>query len=202
MKAMALRMWRTVRRLARDRRGVSAVEFAFIAPVMIGLYFGCVEVSDGIAADRKVTLTAAALANLTSQQPPDGQQYITLAQMNNILDASAKVMDPYSATLTSRISCLKINSATSATVKWSATRNGTILAPGSAYTFADANKDLAVSTTYPVYLLLAEVHYTYTPIIGYTITGHLDLSDQMFMAPRASVPSYNNGSHATYSCLN
>ena len=134
MKAMALRMWRAVRRLARDRRGVSAVEFAFLAPVMIGLYFGCVEVSDGVGADRKVTLTAAALANLTAQQ--DSTTPITLAQMNNILDASAKVMDPYTATLKSTISCLKINSASSTTVKWSETRNGTKRTPGSTYTFA------------------------------------------------------------------
>ena len=48
----------TLSRLARDRRGVSAVEFALVAPLMIGLYLGCVEISDGVAADRKVTLTA------------------------------------------------------------------------------------------------------------------------------------------------
>ena len=54
-------------RFARDRRGVSAVEFAFIAPVMIGLYFGCAEISDGVAADRKVSLIAGALANLAAQ---------------------------------------------------------------------------------------------------------------------------------------
>ena len=29
-----------LRRLLRDRRGVSAVEFALIAPVMIMIYFG------------------------------------------------------------------------------------------------------------------------------------------------------------------
>jgi Flp pilus assembly protein TadG len=46
-----------ISRFARDRRGVSAVEFAFVAPVMIGLYLGCVEVSDGVAVDRKVSLT-------------------------------------------------------------------------------------------------------------------------------------------------
>jgi hypothetical protein len=34
-------------RFGRDRRGVSAVEFALLAPIMITLYFGCVEVSDG-----------------------------------------------------------------------------------------------------------------------------------------------------------
>ena len=42
-------MLHAFRRFARDRRGVSAVEFALLAPVMIGLYLGCVEISDGVA---------------------------------------------------------------------------------------------------------------------------------------------------------
>jgi hypothetical protein len=32
------------------------------------------------------------------------------------------------------------------------------------------------------------------PLIGYTITGTLTLSDQMFMSPRISAPTHNNGS--------
>ena len=43
-----------ISKLARDKRGVSAVEFALLAPVMIGLYFGCAEISDGVGTDRKV----------------------------------------------------------------------------------------------------------------------------------------------------
>ena len=67
MRALArtslARIWRflprPLARLCRDRRGVSAVEFAMVAPLMIALYLGCVEISDGVAVDRKVTLTAA-----------------------------------------------------------------------------------------------------------------------------------------------
>ena len=61
---MIARMRHILGRFAGDRRGVSAVEFALLAPLMITLYVGCAEVSDGVGADRKVSLTAAALANL------------------------------------------------------------------------------------------------------------------------------------------
>jgi hypothetical protein len=36
----------------------------------------------------------------------------------------------------------------------------------------------------------SEVNYNYTPVVGYTITGTLPLSDQMFMSPRITPPTY------------
>jgi Flp pilus assembly protein TadG len=87
-------MFGWISRFARDRRGVSAVEFAFIAPVMIGLYLGCAEISDGVAADRKVSLVAGALSNLTSSCSNSNanaggcsNNNISATEMNNILDA-------------------------------------------------------------------------------------------------------------------
>src|SRR5450756_1280588 len=110
-----------ISRFARDRRGVSAVEFAFVAPVMIGLYLGCVEVSDGVAADRKVSLIAGALANLSAQVAT-----ISTAEMTNILDASSAIIAPYDAgKLKMTVSCLRIDANKNVTVKWSVTRNGT-----------------------------------------------------------------------------
>ena len=41
--------------LARDQRGISVVEFALLLPLMVTLYLGVVEISQGISADRKVT---------------------------------------------------------------------------------------------------------------------------------------------------
>ena len=55
---LAVRVRRPLRRLLRDERGVSAVEFAMLLPLMVTLYLGGVEVSQAIAVDRKVTLIA------------------------------------------------------------------------------------------------------------------------------------------------
>ena len=41
-------------------------------------------------------------------------------------------------------------------------------------------------------LILAEASYAYTPIVGYTITGTLNLKDRMYMSPRISAPSYDS----------
>ncbi|MDO8876478.1 MAG: pilus assembly protein [Pseudolabrys sp.] len=167
-----------LRRFARDRRGVSAVEFALVAPIMIALYFGVVEVSEGVSADRKVSLTAATLANLTAQVAT-----ISSSDMTNILDASSAVISPYDKTkLKITITCISIDSTKKATAKWSVTRNGT--ASSGTMTLPSA---LAVAGTQ---LVLAEVSYAYTPTVGSNITGTINLSDKMYMSPRVTAPTY------------
>ena len=165
-------------RLARDKRGVSAVEFALLAPVMIGLYFGCAEIATGVGTDRKVSLISAALANLSAQTAT-----ISTADMTNILDASGAIVSPYDATkLKMTITCIKIDANKVATVKWSVTRNGT--ANSGTMTVPTA---LAVANST---LILSEASYAYTPTVGYTISGTLTLSDKMYMTPRISAPTY------------
>jgi Flp pilus assembly pilin Flp len=181
---MAAKMLDRVRQvLARfrgDRRGVSAVEFALLAPLMITLYVGCVEVSDGVNADRKVSLIAAALANLSAQVTT-----ISSTEMTNILDASSAIVSPYSTTqLTVTLSCIKIDANRNATVKWSVTRGGTLRSGSIMIPSA-----LAVANSQ---LLFGEATYRYDPPLGYSVTGTINLSDRMYMSPRITAPTYNN----------
>jgi len=173
--------WRSFapHRLVRDKRGVSAVEFALIAPLMVSLYLGCVEISDGVSAQRKVTLIASTVANLTAQSTT-----LSTSDVSNILDASTAIIYPYSSsTLKMTVSCIAIDANKSATVKWSVTRNGTALS--GSVTLPTA---LQVANTQLVY---SQASYGYHPAVGYTITGTLNLSEQMYMMPRITAPTYN-----------
>ena len=175
-------MMSLLRRLARDRRGVSAVEFALLAPVMITLLVCTAEMSEGVGADRKVSLVTAALANLTAQSTT-----LSSTQMTNILDASSSIIAPYSSSLLSMtVSCLKIDTNKVATVRWSVTRGGA--ANSGTTTIPNA---LAV----PGSLIYSQVSYAFTPNLGGRITGTLTLSDKMYMSPRISAPSYPDAAH-------
>src|SRR4030088_2476740 len=75
MKATSLsKIWRRARlsvaSLLHDQAGIAATEFAVIVPIMLVMFFGTVEFSSGVAVDRKVTLIARTLSDLTSQSPP------------------------------------------------------------------------------------------------------------------------------------
>lgn len=179
MTTIMARMSRATRRFRGDRRASSAVEFAMLLPLMMGLYLGGVEISQGIGIDRKVTLTAGALANLTAQSTT-----LSTSDMSNLMDASTAIMQPYGTTnLKMTVTCIKIDANKNATVKWSYTRGGT--ADSGAMTIPSA---LAVANSQ---LVLATVSYGYKPTVGYTITGTLTLSDQMYMSPRVTAPTYN-----------
>lgn len=160
--------------LAGDQRGVSAVEFAMLLPLMLTLYLGTVEVSQGIGADRKVTLTARTVADLVSQVTS-----IDNAGVTNSLNAASAVMAPYPSTnLKVTVSSVKIDKDGKATVDWSDTLNGTARAKGSTVTLPAA---LNVAETS---LIWAEVQYAYKPTVGYLISGTLTLKDQIYMRPR------------------
>jgi Flp pilus assembly protein TadG len=167
-------MCKSLSGFARDPRGVSAVEFAMVLPLMLTLYLGAVEVSQGIGIDRKVTLTARTVADLASQVTN-----ITNADMTNLLAASTSVMTPYpTSTLTITVSSVTIDAQGRATIAWSDTLSGTARGVGNSVTLPSA---LAVANTS---LIWSEVSYRYTPVVGYVITGDLTLSDQMYMRPR------------------
>jgi len=191
MRAMTFRLPEFLHRFRRDRRGASAIEFALLAPLMLTLYIGCVEISEGVAADRKVTLTAGALANLASQVTT-----ISSTDKDNILQASIAIMSPFDGTLSAKVSCLKIAADGTATVAWGFATAGTAPhATGDVVVVPADLKTPGVASN----LVWSEVSYLYVPVTGfapgssnfsYISTTGITLSDQMYMSPRITPPVY------------
>jgi Flp pilus assembly protein TadG len=176
MTPMWLRLRRSALDLYRDRRGVMAIEFAVIAPVMLVMFFGTVEFSSGIAVNRKVTLMARTLSDLTSQNLS-----VTDTQLTNFFNASTGMMWPYPWTPTnSTITELYVDPNTlAARVQWS--KGSVQRAVGSTVAIPTA---LQVGDTYLIY---SEVSYLYVPAVGYVMgKAGINLSDFTFTRPRQS----------------
>ena len=163
-------------RFAADRRGSSAVEFALLLPLMLVMYFGSIQITDAISADRQVTLVASTVAEITSQ-------YITVSStdVSNILAAASSVLTPFPvANAQVTLSSVLIDANGKATVDWSATLNGT-------------QRSGTVTGSIPAALLIpntsviwGEATYNYKPAIGWVVTGTIPMYDQIFLRPRQS----------------
>jgi len=172
-----LRARRTVLDLIGDKSGVAATEFAVIVPIMLVMFFGTVEFSSGVAVDRKVTLMARTLSDLTSQSTTVGD-----TDMTNFFAASAAIMTPYpTAPVNSTITELYVDPKTlQARVQWS--KGSAPRAVSSTVTIPTA---LAIGGTY---MIFSEVSYLYVPTIGYVMgKSGVNLSDVAYTRPRQSV---------------
>jgi Flp pilus assembly protein TadG len=195
MKAVS-RMWlraaRSARDLWEDRGAIAATEFAVIVPVMLVLFFGVVEFSSAVAVDRKVTIMARTLSDLTSQSPPAG---VADTDFTNYFNAGNGIMQPYVPvngypSVRATISELFIDPNTlQARVQWS---KGTT--PRATSSVVAIPGGLAVGNTYLIY---SEVSFLYTPTIGYVMKAAVNLSDVAYTRPRQSVcviyPASTNG---------
>jgi len=176
MKIFRLSLPRCLGRLARDERGISAVEFAMLLPLMVTMYLGTFEVSQAVGINRKVTITARTVADLASQVSTIGD-----SDMSNLLAASAAVIAPYDVSRAQvTVSGVQIDNNGAAKITWSDALNGTARAIGSGVT-------VPASLNSPnTFLVWGEVSYNYVPTIGYVITGAMNLHDQLYMGPRLS----------------
>jgi Flp pilus assembly protein TadG len=92
---MMTRLKLFLRRLAAiknaSQRGVSAVEFALIAPIMVLMLFGATEASLLVTVDRKTTLAASTLGDLAAQT-----DLVSCAELSQISAVTRQVFEPYS----------------------------------------------------------------------------------------------------------
>ena len=165
-------------RLLRDRSGIAATEFAVIVPLMLVMFFGTVEFSSGVAVDRKVTLMARTLSDLTSQIDL-GHRH----RADQFFAASNGIMTPYSSTPTqATITEFYVDPTTQvARVQWSKGVTRRAAARNARSTIPTA---LQVGGTY---LIFSEVSYKYVPAVGYVMAkAGIKLSDVTYTRPRQS----------------
>jgi Flp pilus assembly protein TadG len=165
---------RFLRDFSRDRRGVSALEFSLILPLMIAFYLGCVEIGNGLSAQFKTTLAARTVADLASQY-----NTIDNTTMTGILGASSAVLAPFSsADAVVIVSEVTTDDKGNATIAWSDALNGTAHPAGSPVTLPANVGGKKVS------LLWGEVTFPYKPQLGYVLTGTINIYQDIYFYPR------------------
>jgi Flp pilus assembly protein TadG len=74
----------------RDRRGVSAVEFAFLAPVLLLFYCGMAELTQAMMAQRRLTHLTSSIGDIVAQQTR-----LTDARRTDVFKVGGILMAPF-----------------------------------------------------------------------------------------------------------
>ncbi len=180
---------------ARNKRGVAAIEFAIIAPILFAMYFLTLEFGQAIDVNKKVNRAASMAGDLVAQQPS-----ITASEIDAIMKIGGAIMKPYkrsSPTVTLTAITVTDDTTPEARVVWSRQLKDGTAAPGLA-------KDS--TTTLPAELMIEGAFYIrattalgYKPILTWSKDGaksagvsamlsldNLQMSERYFLRPRMS----------------
>lgn len=174
---MILALSRALSRFRRDEDGVSAIEFALVAPVLITLYLGSVQLTLALTADRKVTAAASTIGDLVAQD-----EFVTDSEIGDIIAAGHAILEPFTpAGFDVRITSVRMNSDEEIYVDWSDGYGLPAHPP-------DAELDLPDGLLAPNNsIILVEVEYLYETAFSQLDYGTMTLTDSVFLRPRRSL---------------
>jgi Flp pilus assembly protein TadG len=160
-------------RLGRDERGVSAVEFALLAPVLIAFYFGMAEFCQGFMAQKRMGHVSAMVADLVAQE-----ETVATANLDDIFDIGGLIMKPFpTAALKQRVSSVTQTSGV-ARVDWSRGDGMTARAVNSTITLP---ADLIANGES---VIVSEATYDYDSPVDYFMPGITRFSHIYYLRPR------------------
>jgi Flp pilus assembly protein TadG len=164
-----------------DRRGVSAVEFALIAPLLIVLYVGAIEVGNALTISRRTSAVASTAADLAAQV-----KTVSNSDLQDIASAASSILTPSATTpLKIVLSSVVADQNNTPKVAWSYATNGAIpRATNSNYTLPPGLTQANSS------VIVAEVTYAFTPLLnlsGFFNPGSFTMSRTFYARPRKSL---------------
>lgn len=166
-------MSRPVRIFWRDRRGVAAVEFALLAPMLIGLYLGAVELTLALQAQRRMSHMAYAMADMAAQN-----RTVTIAQLDELMEAGSVMAYPLpTGVLGQRVSSISRSATGAVTVDWVRTRN---------YTGAQAPKVPDGFLQNGESVVVTDITYDYSSVFGLVMPDGVRFERHAYLRPRLS----------------
>ena len=174
-----------LRRFARNERGVAAIEFALVLPIVVLLLLGCFEVPRYVMVFQKIARTSAGIADLVAQ----ADEPITANQMKDIFTAGNIMMQPYDVVANGKIYVSSINnpSGNGVTLTWQRNNSGTVGTAsklGAQGTDPTSKIPAALVPLSNEEVLAAEVYFNYTPIFSTLIYQGTQLYMISYTRPR------------------
>lgn len=167
-------------RFWRDRRGVSAVEFALIAPLLIVLYCGMVEATQAMMAQRRLSNIASQIGDLVAQNTQTGP-----SRMSDIYTIGTLVMAPFPASgLKQCVVSITSDASGKDTVAWSApSTSGMTNCPAAGTVLTDVPVGVLPASQS---VIMAKASYAYTSTIKLVMPATMTFNRTYYLRPRRS----------------
>lgn len=163
--SVSRRIRKRLRELAADTRGVAAVEFALVLPLLLSLYFVTIEVSRGIETNKKVGRVANTVADLVTQQ-----RTTTSGELKAMMMIGKALLKPYGRSApTINLTAIEITDedAPKTKVAW----RSKLDALGSFEAVAPKNETTTVPKNLEIrgtFLIRVQADLGYKPVIAWT----------------------------------
>jgi Flp pilus assembly protein TadG len=162
------------RRLWGDERGISAVEFALLAPVLIAFYLGLAEFCQGYMAQKRMGHVASMVADMVAQE-----ETITPATIDDIFEIGALIMKPFpTTTLKTRVTSITLTNG-QYVVDWSRADGMSPYAKGGTVTGVPSGMISAGQS-----LVMSEATYDYDSPADYLMPTVTRFSHTYYLRPR------------------
>lgn len=192
------RVVRASKRFGADARGIAAVEFAFIAPILLVMLVGAVEITRAVSIDRRLSVVTNMIADLVARETK-----LTGADVEAIYDIAEQVMAPFDASEL-KLSIIPVMSAAnnaSNTLVYPSTANrpsyngGALPAKCQAYALATGILQKNES------VIVVESSYAFKPLfLGYVMSTN-EWTEKAIAKPRKAMCVAFDGATCTSSCF-
>jgi Flp pilus assembly protein TadG len=172
---------RRLRTFARAQAGLAAVEFALIAPMMVFLVFGSVELIDALGANRRAQNAAASLADVVARDTE-----VSDDERDGFWAALDVLMYPdVGDTMYVCITSMSIDEDGEPSVVWSEAHNA--VAGGACPSLAAA--DLPAAMRAPnTSVIVTETTYNYTPPLHFLFPDGVSMNHTVYRRSRLVDP--------------
>lgn len=173
-----MKLFPRFRHFGRARQGLAALEFAILAPMMVFLLFGSVDLLDMLDTNRRVQNVAASIADVVARDTE-----ITNAEMTGLWAALSVLMFPDDGVdVDARITSISVETPTRAVVVWSEARGMAALGAGDVIDIPDGMMTTGTS------IIMTEAELEYGAPLGFLLAGPATLHHVAYRRSRLVDP--------------